>query len=137
MVGKFCDGFTKHREPVLDGKAGSLVRVHAHRHDEVVKELHSLLDHPEMSDGERIEAAGIDSQPATLLGRFHGHRIATPAKVSVIKLRPLWAAIHDADGDGLNRTKRPGWKSDIDPRPRTKLPTGYFFGGAYWLWILV
>ena len=87
MIGKLRDGFAQHREPVLDGKAGPLVRVHAYRHDEMVKELHPLLDHPQMPDRERIKAAGINSQPAALLGRFHGHRITMPVQVSAINIR--------------------------------------------------
>jgi len=31
-----------------------------------------MLDHPQMPDGKRIEAAGINAQPVALLGRFHG-----------------------------------------------------------------
>ncbi len=90
MVGKLRDGFAQHGEPVLDGKAGPLVRVHAHCHDETVKQLCPLLDHPQMPDGERIKATGINSQPAALLGRFHRHRITTPVYVSAINVHLLW-----------------------------------------------
>jgi hypothetical protein len=52
----------EHRQPVLQRKSVALVWIDADGHDQSVKESNTLLDHPEMPDGKRIKAPGVNPQ---------------------------------------------------------------------------
>ena len=48
-------------QTLLDAEAGVLARVAQHRHHQLIEHVRSPLDHVQVAEGERIEAAGVES----------------------------------------------------------------------------
>ncbi len=58
---KVAGGFAKQFEALVDAEGRLFVWIDADGNREAVEEADALLDHPKVTDGERVEGAGIDA----------------------------------------------------------------------------